>query len=106
MYAGVPAISPAADAADDANRFLDNQRVAELLFELGLADELGVHPNHHDRELDLHLGGITKRGADFVRDGFRQLRHPRLHGGGELLEAPNGYAESMEIGDGDRLLAA
>ena len=24
--------------------------------------------------------------GDFVRDGFRQLRHPRLHGGGELLE--------------------
>ena len=79
-------VIPRRHAADDADRFLDDERVAELFFELRLANELGVHPDHHDRELGLDLGGKPDRGADFVRDRFRDLRHARLHRGGELLE--------------------
>ena len=56
----VQRVVPRRHAADDADRFLDDQRVAELFFELRFADELGVHPDHHDRELGLHLGGDSR----------------------------------------------
>ena len=77
----VQRVVPRRDAADDADRLLDDERVAELFFELRLADELRVHPDHHDRELGLHLGGEPERGADFVRDRLGDLRHARLHRG-------------------------
>ncbi len=79
-------VVPRRDAADDADRILDDERIAELFFEAILADELGVEPDRGDREFDLHLRRKTDRRADFVRDRFGHLRHARLHRRGQLVE--------------------
>ena len=79
-------IVPWRDAADHADRFLHDQRVAELLLEPGLAQELRVGADHRDRELGLHLGGIADRRADLVGDRLRDVGHPRLHRRAEPLE--------------------
>jgi hypothetical protein len=74
-------IIPRRHATDHADRLFDDERITQLLFEVGVANELRVHADHHDREFSLDLGRKADRRADFMSDRFRNLRHARFHGG-------------------------
>ena len=79
-------VVPRRDAADHADRLLDDERVAEFFFERVIADELRVQRDDRDRELGLHLLGKPDRRPDLVGDGLRHLRHTCFHRARELLE--------------------
>jgi hypothetical protein len=80
----VQRVVPRRDGADDADRLLDDQRVADLLVPVVGLQDLRVGPQHLDRVAHLHGGGEPQRRPHLGGDERRDLVGPRLErvGGG------------------------
>ena len=82
----VQRVVPRRDAPDDAQRFPHDERVADLLLEGELVDNVDVGAHDHGRQAGLDHLREHHRHPDLAGDGLRDLLHTGVEAFVQLLE--------------------